>query len=54
MKRFVYYVPNYDGWGDRIDVVSKINEYAEENNLTIVTISPIDHGIYVVFEKGGE
>ena len=54
MKRFVEYFPKYDLWGDRIYVENEINRIAESNNLTIVTISATENGVYVLFEKGGE
>lgn len=54
MKRFVAYFPYRNSWGDRVNVVSEINECAKRENLTIITIAPNDYGIYVLFEKGGE
>lgn len=47
MKRFVvHFYPA---------VESEINNYAERNNLTIITIAPMyGNGIFVLFEKGGE
>lgn len=32
----------------------QINNYAETNHLTIVTMATWGHYIYVLFEKGGE
>ena len=52
MKRFVEFVPNYDVWGDRICIEDKINEIANDNDLTIITIAPTSGGVYVVFERG--
>lgn len=34
---------------------NEINNYAERNNLTIITIAPMyKNGIFVLFEKEGE
>lgn len=53
MKRFVEFVPKFDVWGKSICIEDKINEIANGNDLTIITISPTSDGVYVVFEKGG-
>lgn len=49
MKRFVEHFYSY--YGDP-PVEDKINEYAESNNLKIITIAPMyQNGIYVLFEE---
>ena len=52
MKRFVEHFRSFD---DEYPVEEKINDYAERNNSTIITISA-DHrsSVYVLFEKEGE
>lgn len=52
MKRFVGFVPKFDVWGDEICIEDQINEIANDNDLTIITIAPTDDGVYVVFERG--
>lgn len=54
MKRFVEFVPKFDGWGYKICIEDKINEIANDNDLTIITIAPTSDGVYVVFERGAE
>lgn len=54
MKRFVTFVPKFDNWGNRISIVKEINEYANKNDLTIITVAPTSDGVYVVYEEGGE
>ena len=54
MRRFVKKFNHYDQYGGWIDLCSAINEFAEKANLTIVSFSTYDHGIYVLFEEGGE
>lgn len=54
MKRFVEFVPEFDGWGDKIRIEDKINEIANDNDLTIITIVPTSGGVYVVFERGAD
>lgn len=54
MKRFVGFLPYFDTWGDRICIEDKINEIANDNDLTIITIAPTDDGVYVVFERGAD
>lgn len=52
MKRFVDFVPKFDVWGAKICIEDKINELANDNDLTIITIAPTSDGVYVVFERG--
>lgn len=50
MKRFV---KHFYAWCSDPDYEDQINNYAEANNLTIVTIAPMNgNGIYVLFEDG--
>lgn len=50
MKRFV---EHFYSWQDGVTVETEINNYAERNNLTIITIAPLyQNGIYVLFERG--
>jgi hypothetical protein len=52
MARFVKHF-YYNNWDDP-SFEEQINNYAERNNLTIVTIAPLyQNGIYVLFEEGG-
>jgi hypothetical protein len=40
-------------WDD-LPVEEQINDYAEKNNLKIITIAPLyQNGMYVLFEEGG-
>lgn len=48
VKRFVKRFGYWDAYDEPIE--DRINRYAEENNLKIITISCND-GIYVLFEK---
>lgn len=52
MNRFV---KHFYQWHDEPPLEEQITNYAESNNLTIITIAPLyGNGIYVLFEKGGE
>lgn len=51
MKRFVKHFYSFD---DEPPIEDKINEYAECNNLTIITVSALyGNGVYVLFEEKG-
>ena len=51
MARFVKHF--FEWQGDGL-IEDQINNYAERNNLTIITIAPLyQNGMYVLFEKGG-
>ena len=51
MSRFVKY---FFEWQDDGLIEDQINNYAERNNLTIITIAPLyQNGMYVLFEEGG-
>lgn len=51
MKRFVKHF--YLAYGDEPEE-KQITNYAEKNNLKIITIAPMyQNGIYVLFEKEG-
>ena len=53
MKRFVknFYCIMWDD----APIEEQINDYAEENNLKIITIAPMyQNGIYVLFEMVGD
>ena len=52
MKRFVEHF--YCGYGSP-PYEEQINNYAERDNLTIITIAPMHgNGVLVLFEKDGE
>ena len=51
MKRFVKHFYSYDNDPPVEDIITN---YAEENNLKIITITAMyQNGIYALFEKGG-
>lgn len=52
MKRFVEFVSKFDVRGNKICIEDKINEIANDYDLTIITVSPAKDGVYVVFERG--
>ena len=51
MKRFVKHFCYWDAYDEPIE--DRINRYAEENNLKIITIS-CQNGICVLFEESEE
>ena len=49
MKRFVKHF--FEHYGTPL-IDEQITDYAEENNLTIITLAPLyQNGIYVLFEE---
>lgn len=54
MKRVVDFVPKFDVWGNKNCIEDIINEIANDNDLTIITIAPTSDGVYVVFERGAD
>ena len=51
MKRFVkQFYSIYDG----PDIADQINNYANQNNLTIITVAVADGTVYVVLFEEGE
>lgn len=52
MKRFVEFVSKFDVRGNKICIEDKINETANDYDLTIITVAPAEGGVYVVFERG--
>lgn len=49
MRRFV---KHFYSWYDDAPIEDRINDYAETNNLNIITIAPMSgNGIYVLFEE---
>lgn len=54
MTRFVKHFYFYEWQCGDSSIEDQINDYAERNNLTIITIAPLyQNGIYVLFEKEG-
>jgi hypothetical protein len=52
MARFV---KHFYEWQHDSSIEDQINDYAERNNLTIITIAPLyQNGIYVLFEEGDD
>ena len=49
MRRFV---KHFYSWYNDAPIEDLINDYAETNNLNIITIAPMSgNGIYVLFEE---